>query len=58
MNAPTPAQLAAQAETHAIQAFHLWAVLPFEHPLAASMLRMKENWYAIAAGWREQAKNN
>lgn len=55
MQAP---QLAKRAKTHAIQAFHLWAVLPFEHPLAASMLRMKENWHAIAAGWREQAKNN
>lgn len=51
-------QRAEQAETNAIHAFHLWAVLPFEHPLAVSLLRMKENWHAIAAGWREQAKNN
>lgn len=55
MQAP---QLAKRAKTHASQAFHLWAVLPFQHPLTAALLRMKDNWYATAAGWREQAKNH
>lgn len=49
-------QLAKQAETNAIHAFHLWAVLPFKHPLAAGLLRLKDQWYAIAAAWRAQAR--